>query len=50
MGLITPTYQRGRVKYYLLADAEQSNSPEGHRAALRGRGRRGLHPLLRHAE
>ena len=25
MGLLTPTYQRGRVKYYLLADAEQSN-------------------------
>ena len=25
LGLLTPTYQRGRVKYYLLADAEQSN-------------------------
>jgi len=24
-GLLTPTYQRGRVKYYLLANAEQSN-------------------------
>lgn len=25
VGLLTPTYQRGRVKYYLLGDAEQSN-------------------------
>lgn len=25
VGLITPTYQRGRVKYYLLGNAEQSN-------------------------
>ncbi|MGI4737586.1 MAG: DUF481 domain-containing protein [Janthinobacterium lividum] len=25
VGLVTPTYQRGRVKYYLLGDAEQSN-------------------------
>ena len=25
LGLLTPTYQRGRVKYYLLGDAEQSN-------------------------
>ena len=25
LGLLTPTYQRGRVKYYLLADAERSN-------------------------
>lgn len=25
LGLLTPTYQRGRVKYYLLADGEQSN-------------------------
>jgi hypothetical protein len=25
LGLMTPTYQRGRVKYYLLGDAEQSN-------------------------
>lgn len=24
-GLLTPTYQRGRVKYYLLGNAEQSN-------------------------
>jgi hypothetical protein len=24
-GLLTPTYQRGRVKYYLLANGEQSN-------------------------
>lgn len=25
VGLVTPTYQRGRVKYYLLGNAEQSN-------------------------
>ena len=25
VGLVTPTYQRGRVKYYLLGDGEQSN-------------------------
>ncbi|RZK54957.1 MAG: DUF481 domain-containing protein, partial [Hymenobacter sp.] len=25
VGLLTPTYQRGRVKYYLLGDAERSN-------------------------
>ncbi|RZK50926.1 MAG: hypothetical protein EOO59_15790, partial [Hymenobacter sp.] len=25
LGLLTPTYQRGRVKYYLLGDGEQSN-------------------------
>ena len=25
MGLLTPTYQRGRVKYYLLGNAERSN-------------------------
>jgi hypothetical protein len=25
VGLITPTYQRGRVKYYLLGNAERSN-------------------------